>query len=198
MKKFSPQEYVKYRLLAINKEIENAINSTEEFIVWLEEESPKKTGPSGIGKENYTWYQKNVHLLPMTWEDEVRLLQRELDRAWASLKLEEHNNRNLPELSPANSPEDFKKLTSYEIPPSTLIICPVTNDESSDAKNKAVLAISSSTPSLFIGMLLRMFFLPILGTNCFIILVSIYRVMPSRDEVKITYRFLKKLEINSL
>ena len=95
----------------INKEIKNAINSTEKFIVWLEEESSKKTGPSGIGKENYTWYQKNVHLLPMTWEDEVRLLQRELDRAWASLKLEEHNNRNLPELSPANSPEDFKKLT---------------------------------------------------------------------------------------
>ncbi len=95
----------------INKEIKNAINSTEKFIVWLEEESSKKTGASGIGKENYTWYQQNVHLLPMTWEDEVRLLQRELDRAWASLKLEEHNNRNLPELSPTNSPEDFKKLT---------------------------------------------------------------------------------------
>ena len=95
----------------INKEIKNAINSTEEFIKWLENESSKKTGPSGIGKENYTWYQQNVHLLPMTWEDEVSLLQRELDRAWSSLKLEEHNNRNLPELSPANSPEDFEKLT---------------------------------------------------------------------------------------
>ena len=95
----------------INKEIKNAINSTEEFIKWLEDESSKKTGPSGIGKENYTWYQQNVHLLPMTWEDEVSLLQRELDRAWSSLKLEEHNNRNLPELSPANTPEDFERLT---------------------------------------------------------------------------------------
>ena len=95
----------------INKEIKNAINSTEEFIKWLENESSKKTGPSGIGKENYTWYQQNVHLLPMTWEDEVSLLQRELDRAWSSLKLEEHNNRNLPELSPANTPEDFERLT---------------------------------------------------------------------------------------
>ena len=95
----------------INKEIKNAINSTEEFIKWLEDESSKKTGPSGIGKENYTWYQQNVHLLPMTWEDEVSLLQRELDRSWSSLKLEEHNNRNLPELSPANTPEDFEKLT---------------------------------------------------------------------------------------
>ena len=95
----------------INKEIKNAINSTEEFIKWLEDESLKKTGPSGIGKENYTWYQQNVHLLPMTWEDEVSLLQRELDRSWSSLKLEEHNNRNLLELSPANTPEDFEKLT---------------------------------------------------------------------------------------
>ena len=95
----------------INDEIDIAINSTDNFISWLEEESKNKTGPSGIGKENYTWYQQNVHLLPMTWEDEVRLLQRELDRAWSSLKLEEHNNRNLPELKPANTEDDFKILT---------------------------------------------------------------------------------------
>ena len=95
----------------INDEIDVAINSTDNFISWLEDESKNKTGPSGIGKENYTWYQQNVHLLPMTWEDEVRLLQRELDRAWSSLKLEEHNNRNIPELKPANTEEDFKILT---------------------------------------------------------------------------------------
>ena len=34
-------------------------------------------GPSGIGKENYTWYQKNVHLVPLTWEEEVDLLKKE-------------------------------------------------------------------------------------------------------------------------
>ena len=95
----------------INDEIDVAINSTDNFISWLEEESKNKTGPSGIGKENYTWYQQNVHLLPMTWEDEVRLLERELDRAWSSLKLEEHNNRNLPKLKPANTEDDFNILT---------------------------------------------------------------------------------------
>ena len=95
----------------ISDEIDVAINSTDNFISWLEEESKNKTGPSGIGKENYTWYQQNVHLLPMTWDDEVRLLQRELDRAWSSLRLEEHNNRNIPELKPANTEEDFKILT---------------------------------------------------------------------------------------
>lgn len=99
----------------INKSIEHAILSTQKFIRWLEVESEKKTGLSGIGKENYTWYQQNVHLLPMTWEDEVRLLRRELDRAWCSLLLEEHNNRNLPEPKPANTPEKFEILTENAV-----------------------------------------------------------------------------------
>ena len=51
-----------------------------------ENEAPSKTGPSGIGKENYSWYQKNVHLVPLTWEEEVQLLERELYRAWSFLK----------------------------------------------------------------------------------------------------------------
>ena len=108
--------YIKNRLRfdegdKINTSIENAILSIQKFIRWLEIESEKKTGPSGIGKENYTWYQQNVHLLSMTWEDEVRLLERELDRAWSSLLLEEHNNRALFELKAVNTPEEFEVLT---------------------------------------------------------------------------------------
>ena len=91
--------------------LENAMAATKDFIIWLEEQAPDKTGPSGIGKENYTWYQQNVHLLPLTWEDEVRLLKRELDRAWTSLKLEEQNNMDLPPMSAANTPEEFAQLT---------------------------------------------------------------------------------------
>ena len=63
-----------------------------------------KDRPSGIGKENYTWYQQNVHLVPLTWEDEVRLLKRELARAWSSLKLEEQRNRDLPPMVAASTP----------------------------------------------------------------------------------------------
>ncbi len=51
--------------------IEAAAAATDELIAWLEQEAPSKTGPSGIGKDNYTWYQQNVHLVPLTWEDEV-------------------------------------------------------------------------------------------------------------------------------
>jgi hypothetical protein len=84
--------------------------ATDALIAWLEKESANKNGPSGIGKDNYTWYQQNVHLVPLTWEDEVRLLQRELDRAWASLKLEEHRNRKLPPLVAASTPEEYDAL----------------------------------------------------------------------------------------
>ncbi|PIQ49698.1 MAG: hypothetical protein COW03_03730, partial [Cytophagales bacterium CG12_big_fil_rev_8_21_14_0_65_40_12] len=90
--------------------VDKSIASTNDFVTWLENEGKSKTGPSGIGKENYTWYQQNVHLVPLTWEDEVIILKRELARAWAALKLEEHRNRFLSELTDANSPEAYDAM----------------------------------------------------------------------------------------
>ncbi|MFT6128370.1 MAG: hypothetical protein ACJATN_000081 [Neolewinella sp.] len=87
-----------------------ATQSTDELVAWLETEAATKTGPSGIGKENYTWYLQNVHLVPLTWADEVMILKRELARAWSSLKLEEHRNRALPQLAAADSPEAYAEL----------------------------------------------------------------------------------------
>ena len=84
--------------------------ATDELVEWLESEAPTKTGPSGVGKENYTWYQQNVHLVPLSWEDEVRLLKRELDRAWSSLKLEEQRNRHLPPMVAASNAEEYDAL----------------------------------------------------------------------------------------
>ena len=100
--------------VAVDKGLKVAINdarqATVSFVAWLTNEIPNKTGPSGIGKENYTWYQQNVHLVPLSWDDEVLLLKRELARAWSSLKLEEHRNRKLPALQDADSPESYEKL----------------------------------------------------------------------------------------
>ena len=90
--------------------IDNAIKSTNDFASWLTKESKSKTGASGIGKENYTWYLQNVHLVPLTWDDEVMILKRELARAWTALKLEEHNNRKLPKLEAANSEKAYNKM----------------------------------------------------------------------------------------
>ncbi|MDX1479801.1 MAG: hypothetical protein R3301_18950 [Saprospiraceae bacterium] len=90
--------------------IQRAVAATDQLALWLEAESQHKTGPSGIGKDNYSWYLQNVHLVPVTWEDEVMILKRELARAWSSLKLEEHRNRHLPPLKAADSPEAYAAL----------------------------------------------------------------------------------------
>jgi hypothetical protein len=73
------------------------------FADWLEETLPGKTGPSGIGIENYDWYLRHVHLVPYSWEDELRLMERELARTVAHMALEEHRNR---ELDPLETPPD--------------------------------------------------------------------------------------------
>jgi len=89
---------------------QQAIKSTGQFIEWLQQQSAAKTGPSGLGIEQYSWYQKHVHLLSMTWEDEERLLRRELDRAWSSLKLEEQRNIGLPPLVSVKNPQEYDQL----------------------------------------------------------------------------------------
>ena len=94
----------------LDEAVAAAKSATRDLVEWLKAESAKKTGPSGIGKDNYTWYQRHVHLVPLTWEDEVRLLKRELDRAWASLKLEEHRNRDLPPMQAAQNAEQYAAL----------------------------------------------------------------------------------------
>ncbi|GAB4243080.1 MAG: hypothetical protein Tsb0034_20790 [Ekhidna sp.] len=90
--------------------IDQGIISTNSFVEWLKAEAVKKDGPSGIGKDNYSWYLQNVHLVPLTWEDEVMILKRELARAWSALKLEEHRNRALPQLQSVESVEAYDAL----------------------------------------------------------------------------------------
>lgn len=87
-----------------------AKSSTDDLISWLEAQVDAKDGPSGIGKENYSWYLQNVHMVPLTWEDEVMILKRELARAWSALKLEEHRNRALPQIESVESVEAYDAL----------------------------------------------------------------------------------------
>jgi hypothetical protein len=83
---------------ALKDAIHAAREATVRFVAWLDAEAPSKNGPSGTGKENYTWSLRNVHLVPMSWEEEVDLLKRELARTHAGLKLEEARNKALPAL----------------------------------------------------------------------------------------------------
>jgi hypothetical protein len=96
--------------------IEAARTATDNFARWLQSEAPKRTGPSGIGKENYTWYLRNVLLVPLSWDDEVTVTRRELARAHASLRLEENRNRHLPPLEVADTLEAYNALQERAIP----------------------------------------------------------------------------------
>ncbi|MDO7842925.1 DUF885 family protein [Sphingomonas immobilis] len=84
--------------------------ATDAFADWVKAEAPKRTGPSGVGKDNYNWYLQHVTLNPYSWDDQVLLLQRELDRSLASLRLEETRNRALPPIAEIGDPAKFRAM----------------------------------------------------------------------------------------
>jgi len=94
----------------LRRAIGEAKAATDTFAQWIAAEAPKKTGPSGVGKANYDWYVAHVELSPYDWDQQVVLLQRELDRSLASLRLEELRNRALPPIVPIEVPVAYRKM----------------------------------------------------------------------------------------
>lgn len=86
-----------------------AKSAVDNFRAWLEEKQKGMKSFSGIGKDEYSFYMKKVHLVPYSWEEQLKLIQRELERSLAALKMEEHRNRDLPQLQPARSLKERKK-----------------------------------------------------------------------------------------
>ena len=66
-------------------------------------------GPPESASDNYNWYLQNVQLVPLTWQDEVTLMERELARAHAFLALEEQRNAKLPAQVPLASQEEHSR-----------------------------------------------------------------------------------------
>ena len=92
--------------------VERAKTGVAEFLAWLEKEQPLRPDvPDGVGVDEFNWSMKNVHLVPYTWQEQAAILRRELERAWASLRLEEHRNRDLPPLAPPATAEELRART---------------------------------------------------------------------------------------
>jgi uncharacterized protein (DUF885 family) len=89
--------------------IDAARVATDSLVAWLDAQAASKTTASGIGVANYDWYLKNVQLVPWTWHDEVTLMERELVRAHAFLRLEEARNAKLPPAIPVASAEEHAR-----------------------------------------------------------------------------------------
>lgn len=95
----------------LRKAVRDARVATEQFAAWIKAEAPRRVGPSGVGKANYNWYLTHVLLNPYDFDAQQVLLQRELDRALASLRLEELRNRAVPSLTEITDPAAYRAMT---------------------------------------------------------------------------------------
>lgn len=95
---------------ALRAAVARARVASEQFAAWIKAEAPRRTGPSGVGKDNYNWYLKHVLLSPLDFDQQKVLLQRELDRSLASLRLEEMRNRAAPPLPELRDPAAYKRM----------------------------------------------------------------------------------------
>lgn len=89
--------------------IESAKNSVQMFHDWLVANQEQLNASAGIGYDTYKWYVRNVKMMPYSPEDLLALGGRELQRTSAYLALERNQNRNLPELQPAATEEEYAK-----------------------------------------------------------------------------------------
>ena len=93
----------------LKADLDRAKKATDDFAGWLDAQAASKTGPSGVGIENYNWYLKNVQLVPSTWAEEVEFMKRELARSTALLTMEELKNAKLPPQVPIASAAEYDK-----------------------------------------------------------------------------------------
>ena len=82
--------------------------AVRDYRTWLAANRHTMTAPAGLGRENYTWWQRNVLLAPWGWEEANNIIEREYDRIITFLKLEEHRNRDLPPLEVDMTEREFE------------------------------------------------------------------------------------------
>ena len=84
--------------------------ATEDFIAWLDAEQHRVPQRAGIGRDEFDWYLRHVLLFPYSW-DEMRVLgEREYERSYAFLKIEENAHRTTPMPEPVTSLAAFEAL----------------------------------------------------------------------------------------
>jgi uncharacterized protein (DUF885 family) len=83
--------------------------AVEGFLSWLEAIEGELPPHGGVGKAEYNWYLRNVMLFPYDWDSLMTLAEREYQRAMVFLKLEEHRNRDIEMIAPAESMAEFER-----------------------------------------------------------------------------------------
>lgn len=89
--------------------IGDALQALRAFHRWLVANRASMTAPNGVGRERLDWFVKHALLLPWTSAEMAVLSERELDRMWGFYALERHRNRSLPEITLADSREEYQR-----------------------------------------------------------------------------------------
>ena len=84
-----------------------ATTSLQAYRVWLQKALPALPPQSAIGRENYTWFLRNVALMPYTPEELVAQAEQEWRRAVAFEGIEVNRNHLVPPLVMAPTSEEF-------------------------------------------------------------------------------------------
>jgi hypothetical protein len=93
---------------ALVPEIEQAAAAVKGLHAWLLENQAGMTAQAGVGEELLDWYLMQVKFMPYSSDDIEALAERELERTWAFYALEQHRNRNLPELTLPTSQDEYE------------------------------------------------------------------------------------------
>jgi hypothetical protein len=84
-----------------------AATSLEAYRAWLQSALAASPPQSAIGRENYTWFLRNVALMPYTPDELVAQAEQEWRRAVAFEGIEANRNRMVPPLVMAPTLEEF-------------------------------------------------------------------------------------------
>ncbi len=86
-----------------------ARDAIDAFVAWLRARASDAPRYAGIGVDEYNWFLRYVLLYPYTWDEMMVMGEREYERAMGFLALEEHRNRDIPMVEPADSLEEFER-----------------------------------------------------------------------------------------
>lgn len=88
---------------------DQALAAVRDFDGWLERGMPDFRGAAGVGAARYDWYLKHAKLIPHTADQLLLLAAMEWERLTAWYAIARHRNRNLPELEPAPTAEEYAR-----------------------------------------------------------------------------------------
>lgn len=92
---------------ALLPDIERVSLALESYRRWLVDNRGSMTGRAGVGAARLDWYLRHALQMPYDSRDALTLAQRELDRMWADLAIEQSRNADLPKIALAQTNAEY-------------------------------------------------------------------------------------------